>query len=259
MDVSVTKDYLQKAGLEPGAITVYLALHRIGPCSALQIAKSTGISRTQVYRHLEELQHFSLASYEQLSYGTLFRPLPLQNIEGTIANREVETTALRDGLGAAVEAMQQFASGGKATNASVQHYYGLAGIKQANWNLTKARHEYFVFEVAHLNDHLDKTFARRHRERCMERKIASHDLTNAGRVTAAEIEPFNPTKTFYRHIDPDILKINFEVYLYDDVVTLLDYSPDNQHAIEIHHQAMHDMMQQLYNVVWNIATPLVID
>lgn len=255
--VQTIEKYLEKLGIEPETTRIYIELVKHGHSSALQLAKATSISRTQVYRHLEVLQQHSLTSAEQLSYGTLYRPLPLQNIEGLLANREAETAAIRRNLGGMVQALQAIA-GGSGPKAKVQHYYGLSGLKQANWNLTKADAEYRVFEAAHLNQHLDKAFARRHRERCIERELTSYDLTNDTVVKASSLEPFEPERVFLRHISPEVLTINFEMYIYNDIVTLLDYSKENQMAIEIHHPSMHAMMRQLFDAMWSQATPLVI-
>ncbi len=258
--LKVVQEYLQVFGIEPEATVMYVELNKSGPMSALQLSKQTGISRTQTYRRLEELQATGLASAEQLSYGTLFRALPFENVEGLIAQREAETSASKSSLENMVTLLQQMA-GSTGPKATVQHYYGLAGLKQANWNLTKADGEYRVFEAAHLSQHFDKTgkaFAKRHRERCLERKLTSYDLTNDAAVYARDIEPFEPSRTFLRHIDPEILTIKFEVYLYNDCVTLLDYSDSQQLAMEIHHPALHAMMRQLFDAMWNIGTPLEI-
>lgn len=255
---TILQKYLEKLGIEPETTAVYLELIARGHSSALQLAKATNISRTQIYRHLEALQQVGLTSAEQLSYGTLYRPLPLDNIEGLLANREAETAAIRRNLSGMVQALQAIAGGSNSPKATVQHYYGIAGLKQANWNLTKADKEFRVFEVAHLSQHLDQAFTRRHRERCMERKLTSYDLTNATSVTAKEMEPFEPSRTFLRHVDPEVLAVNFEVYIYNDAVTLLDYSKVNSMAVEIHHPALHTLMRQLFDAMWAQATPLKI-
>lgn len=251
----IVQKYLGKLGVEPEAVAVYTVLVKEGHSTALQLAKATRISRTQVYRHLEALQGCGLVSAEQLSYGTLYRALPLENIEGLLANREAETMAIRRNLGAMMSALEAIA-GGTGPKASVRHYYGLAGLKQVNWNLTKADKEFRVFEAAHLSQHLDQAFARRFRERCLERKLTSYDLTNAAKVTSKEVEPFDPSRTLIRHIEPEILTINFEVYIYNNFVTLLDYSEANQMAIEIEHPGLHSMMRQLFDAMWAQAAPV---
>jgi sugar-specific transcriptional regulator TrmB len=252
------QSYLKKAGIEPAATKVYLELNKDGPSSALQLAKGTGMSRTQVYRYLDALQLSGLVSAEQLSYGTLFRALPLENLEGLIIDRETQATELRTRLSDMATLLQHLA-GSNGPKATIQHYYGTAGLKQVNWNLTKAEHEFRVFEVAHISQHLNPTFARRHRERVIEKGLRSYDLTNAEQVKAAELEPFNPRQAEIRHIDPEILRINFEVYIYNQVVALLDYSAENTMAIEIHHPSLHAMMRQLFDAMWNLGTPLVIE
>lgn len=256
--LAVIQKYLEKLAIEPEATTVYIELIKLGPSSALQIARATNITRTQVYRHLEDLQTKGLVSAEQLSYGTLFRALPLENIEGLIADREAELGAIKRNLGSMTQVLQQLA-GTAGPKTTVQHYYGVGGLKQVNWNLTKADKEYRVFETAHLSQLLDKAFARRCRERYIERELTSYDLTNATAVTAAELEPFEPSHTFIRHIDPEVLSLNFEVFIYDEVVALLDYNPEQPLAIEIHHPSLHAMMRQLYDTMWHMATPLTVD
>ncbi len=255
--LKVVQEYLQVLGVEPEATMVYVELTKQGPSSALQVSKLTGISRTQIYRRLEELQATGLASAEQLSYGTLFRALPFENVEALIAQREAENTGAKNSLGDMVDLMHRMA-GSTGPKATVQHYYGLAGLKQVNWNLTKADGEYRVFEAANLSEHLDKAFAHRHRERCLERRLTSYDLTNDTTVSAKDIEPFEPSRTFVRHIDPQVLTLNFEIYIYNDVVTLLDYSKEQQLAMEIHHPTLHAMMRQMFEAMWGLATPLKI-
>jgi sugar-specific transcriptional regulator TrmB len=256
MDLALQlQSYLKKAGVEPAASKLYIELNKTGPSSALQLAKNTGVSRTQVYRYLESLQTSGLVSAEQLSYGTLFRALPLENLEALIVERETQASELRTGLASMTTLMQHIA-GSDGPKATVRHYYGIAGLKQANWNLTKAKDEFRVFEVAHLNQHLDKTFARRVHERFIEKGLHSYDLTNAEQISAAELEPFNPSKVEIRHIDPEILRVNFEVYIFNDIVTLLDYSKQNSMAIEIHHPTLRAMMLQLFDAMWKLGTPL---
>jgi sugar-specific transcriptional regulator TrmB len=256
-ELRIVQKYLQVLDIDPEATRVYIELIKTGPSSVLQLSKTTGISRTQMYRRLEELQAKGLVSVEQLTYGSLFRPLPFENVEALIADRDAEVKTAKHDLGTMAELVKQLA-GSNAPKATVQHYYGLAGIKYANWNLTNADKEYKVFEQAHLSQHLDKAFARRHREQCIERGLTSYDLTNDTVASLKDLEPIDTKRSFIRHIDPEILNISFEAYLYNDCVTLLDYTAGNELALEIHHPALKAMMEQLFDAMWNIAEPLEI-
>ena len=249
--------YFKKLGLDQELAGLFIELTKLGQSSALLLAKVTGVTRTQVYRHLETVASKGLVSSEQLSYGTLYRALPIENVEGLLADREAETALLRGNIKAVASALHVIV-GSTGKKAVVRHYYGVAGLKQANWNLTHANGEYRVFEQAHISQHLDKAFARRHRQRCIEKGITSYDLTNATDVTAKDIEPYNPDKTFIRHIDREVLDISFEMFVYNDIVTLIDHSPDQQMAIEIEHPALRAMMRQLFDAMWKLAKPLKI-
>src|SRR6476660_4586337 len=109
--VPIIEKYLGKLGVDQESVKIYVELVRHGYSSALQLAKATNISRTQVYRHLENLQQNGLVSAEQLNYGTLYRPMPIENIEGLLANREAETAAIRRNLSAMTAALQAIAGG----------------------------------------------------------------------------------------------------------------------------------------------------
>lgn len=255
--LKVVQDYLQLLGLEPDVTIAYMAMLRLGPCSVLQVSKVTGASRTQTYRYIDVLQGKGLVSAEQLSYGTLFTALPAENLEALIAAREADTASLKQGLANIAATIGQVTNS-SGPQSTTLHYYGSAGLKQVNWNLTKARGSYKVFEAAHLSDHLDKAFSRRCRERYMERQLTSYDLTNSLTVQAKDIEPFEPSRTFIRHISPEILHINFEMYLYDSTVTMIDYGPQQPQATEIHHPALKAMMEQLFDAIWGMAQPIKI-
>ncbi len=250
--------YLINVGLSKNAAKSYVILYKLGPASALQLCRKTGLSRTQTYRCLEELEIQALVSSEQLSYGTIYTALPLSEIEGLLSSREAETAKLKNNLGSMVALAQSYIGAGKSDEVKVRHYYGIAGIKQVNWNLTRAEKEYFVLEMSHVTDHFDQTFGKRYRERMLERGIISHDLTNSTAVTYEELAPADLTKVHYRHIDPKILAINYEMYIYNDVVTLIDYDIDASWAIEIHHAGLNTMMRQIYTALWSLGKPIKI-
>lgn len=253
-NVQIIEQYMTQLGIAPEAAKVYLELSRT-QSSVLQLAKILDMSRTQVYRHLESLQHYNLVSAEKLDHGVLYRPLPLESVEAIIIEREADLHGMRQKLDAMSHIMRDFVAGGPPQTVT-RHFYGLAGVKQANWNLTKAKGEYRVFESAHLPEHLDESFARRFNARTMERELASYDITNKTSVDIRNLEPCDPKLVHYRHIDPSILNIEFEIYIYNDIVTLLDYGPENMQAIEIQNPMLQAMMRQMHQAMWDIGQPL---
>lgn len=257
--IKTVQKYLQKLGINPDATLLYVDLIKNGHSSALALCKRTKITRTQVYRHLEELQKVGLVSAQQLSYGTLFEALPIENLEAVIAQREAETSAIKRQLPNMTSLFETLA--GSASNgpkATVRHYYGAAGIKQVTWNILKAKDKFCVFEVSHLSSFTDQAFTRHHREEVIKRGLKSYDLTNSTTALNKELEPVDNKLSQLRHIPKEILDIQFEVILYNDVVALMDYKNESPLALEIHHPALKSMMQQLFDTIWTQATPLEI-
>lgn len=249
--------HLQRFGLDSESTQVYLLLTQKGPQTVLNLSRETGIKRTQVYRLLEELQAKQLVSADHLTYGSLYQAMPLEQLEAVIIDKSLEVQKMRSSLSDLGALMADFA-GKPADNARVLHYSGVEGLKQVSWNLTKAQDHYKVFEVSHLSDYLDKRFAMRCRERFVERGLTSYDLTNDTKVLASGIEPFNPDRTHYASISKDVLDIQFEVYIYNDVVTLLDYSGEQVFCMEIYHRLLNKLAEQLFDVAWSQAKHLEI-
>jgi sugar-specific transcriptional regulator TrmB len=251
-EITRLKHYFKRLGVSTTGAALYIELCRVGPTTALKLARALAVPRTQVYRELDTLQQMSLVSADKLSYGTLFHALPLENVESLLEARKSTTEALVRDLGSMTEALRVLA-GSSGPQAFVRHYYGAAGLRQANWNLTKARKEFRVFETRHLTQHLDPDFARRCRERFIERKLHSFDLTNEPIHRKKDLEPIDLSRAKLRYIDPKILDVKFEMYMYDDVVTLLDYSERSSVAVEIHHPGLSAMMKQLFDAMWKMA------
>jgi sugar-specific transcriptional regulator TrmB len=251
-EIAKVKNYLKRLGVSATEAALYIELFRVGPTTALKLARSLAVPRTQVYRELENLQQMALVSADKLSYGTIFHALPLENVESMLEARKSTTEALVRELGSVSDVMKLLA-GSSGPQATVRHYYGRAGLRQVNWNLTKARKEFRVFETKHLSQHLDADFARRCRERFIERKLHSFDLTNERVHKRKDLEPVDLARAKLRYIDPKILDVKFEMYIYDEVVTLLDYSERNSMALEIHHPSLSVMMKQLFDAMWKTA------
>jgi hypothetical protein len=139
-----------------------------------------------------------------------------------------------------------------------RHYHGVDGLKQVNWNLTKAEKEYRVFEVARIPQLFDHAFAARCRQRMVEQKLVSYNLTNQRSLSASELDPLDMSITHYRYIDPRVFTIEFEIFLFDGVISLVDNRPEVLQAVEIRNAPFYTMMRQIYDTMWQLGKPLEI-
>ncbi len=238
------KTYLQTAGIEPSAVIIYTTLLQQGPLPALQLAKQTDISRTQVYRSLEHLQANSLVVPVTLQYGSLFRALPIEAFDAQLATREQQTKQLRQQLNNLTEQMQQE---GKATT---HHHPGLTGIKQAIWDATSATQECRIISQPGKPFGNDSQFARRVQEQFIEGGQNVYVITNTEHIAdqSAGIR--------YHHVDPAIFNSPIDTVLYDGHMTLLDYRPDTVGATVISHPGLFTLQRQLFETLWGLGTPI---
>lgn len=222
----------------------------------LQLSKQLHMSRTQVNSKLARLCELGLASAERRQHGTYYRALPFDNVSNLVAEQEAAAWALRSQFADISKAVEGLAAGNRS---DTRHYYGMDGLKQVNWNLTKAIGEYRVFEAARIPQLFDNAFTMRCRERMAERKLVSFNLTNDKQVTADELWPLDLSLTHYRYIDPKVFTIGFEIFLFDGTITLVDNRPQVLHAVEMRNDAFSTMMRQIYDAMWNLGRPLTIE
>jgi sugar-specific transcriptional regulator TrmB len=245
-------------GLSNEQSTVYIALLCNGPKTALELARLTKISRTQIYRILDELKDSQLVDYDSSLSTSIFEAMPPSNLEAKVVAKETEALLMKSSLNETYAMLKSLAGNNPHIKSKTLHYQGIEGLKQVNWNMTKAVGEYRVFEVSHLSSFLDKKFAERCRQRTMDQKIKSYDLTNNPNIYKKDLEPVSLDLASYRYINPKILDIKFEMYVYNDVVTLVDYSSDEIFALEIYHQTLADMQKQIHRALWSLAQPIII-
>lgn len=250
-DFSSIKQVLQDLKLSDEASEVYIYLCKNGYSSVLNIASKTGISRTQVYRHLDALTKLNLVSEEKPYWGTYFYALPISNLSGEIElqKQSLEEASLK--LKAAESVFDNlFQNNNSAETIS---YRGISGLKQALWNLKKAEKEYKVFEVDHISNLLDFKFSRSMRQKEIDKQIRSYDLSNQKLHKKEDLEPFDANLSKIKFIRPEVLKIKFEIIIYNDIVTLIDYFKPEPVAIEIKNPALNLMMNQMHDAFWAMA------
>lgn len=170
---------------------------------------------------------------------------------------EREASIARHNLTAAVHAINE-ARNIAPTTSKIIEYRGIDGLKQANYNLLKADGVYYVLEKANLDQHtvIPKHFVEKLRQSFVDLGITGYDLTNNPNwkmdTQVADLDKFSKA----RYIDPKIFEIKFETYVYNNVVTLLNYDPDDILCIEIHNPALAAQQKQLYELLWNMGTDL---
>lgn len=245
--------YFKQLGLDTEQAYIYLFLLSNGPQTVLAISRGLKTGRTKLYPLLEALAHKQLITIHERHYGTSYEAQPPEVLEFLVSEHERKADAMRTTLPSAVHALQAIQQVSPTTSRIVE-YKGIDGLKQMNWNLTKADKEYRVFELAGLDKHLGAHFAGKMRTRDQAKGIKTCDLTNN---PERHKEPGIETKNnLARYIDPKIFTIQFETYIYNNCVALLNYERDDIFGVEIYNPKLAAQQKQIFDLLWSQAKPL---
>lgn len=246
--------FLKQVGLSDEQAAIYLFLQESGPSSVLTISRGLKTGRTKLYPELEDMVTKQVIAARNKHYGTSYEALPPENLEFLVSEYERKASITRHNLSAAVHAINEVRQTSPSSSKIIE-YRGVEGLKQANYNLLKADGMYYVFEKANLDQHsvMPKHFVERLRESFVDKKIMGYDLTNNPHwkmdTKVADLVKFSKA----RYIDPKVFEIKFEMYVYNNVVTLLNYEPDDILCVEIHNAALAAQQKQLYELLWNLG------
>lgn len=245
--------YLERLGLDDEQAQAYVWLLQNGPNTVLSISRGLKTGRTKLYPLLEDLTQKQLITIHERHYGTSYEAQPPHVIEFLVSEHERQTEALRSNLPAVTNILGRMQL--QAPTASrIVEYRGVDGLKQMNFNLTKAENEYRVFELAGLDKHLGTHFAEKMRQRMKAKQLKTHDLTNNPRRDA---EPgVSENRNLVRYIDPKVFEIRFETYIYNNCVALLNYDREDIFGVEIYNDKLVAQQKQLFDLLWSLAKDL---
>ncbi|HEY1085200.1 MAG TPA: helix-turn-helix domain-containing protein [Candidatus Saccharimonadales bacterium] len=242
--------YLKQLGLTHEQSEAYIFLLSHGQSTVLQMSRGLKTGRTKLYPLLEDLAEKQLIHIHERHYGTTYEAQDLQTLDFLVSEHERKSNNLRKSLPAAQSILTSLVLDSPSSTRIVE-YRGIDGLKQMNFNLTKAEKEFRVFELAGLDKHLGKHFAEKMRERVLERGLTTYDLTNRpNRKSEPGAELPN---AHIRYIDPQIFTIEFETYVYDNVVSLLSYDHDDIFGVEIHSEKFARQQRAIFDAFWEIA------
>lgn len=243
--------YLERLGLDTEQAHIYLFLLEKGSSTVLAISRGLKTGRTKLYPLLQGLAEKQLIVIHERHYGASYEAQPPQVLEFLISEHERRAENLRSNLPVITNILGHLQAESPATS-RIAEYRGVDGLKQMNFNLTKARDEFRVFELAGLDKHLGKHFANKMRAIFVQNRIKSYDLTNnPDRANTPEIRE-NPLADT-RYIDPKVFKIQFETFIYNNCVALLSYDRDDIFGVEIYNDKLAAQQKQIFDLLWSQA------
>lgn len=237
---------------------VYTYLHVLGPSSVLALSKALSTGRTRLYPILDALAALHLVIVHDRHYGTTYEAASPQSLEFLVHEKETTVENLREELFDAQNALRQLSA--QSTRGSrVVEYRGVDGLKQINFNATKAVKEFCIYEVAHLDEHqnMPASFVNRLRQTWFDKNITSRDLTNNPDWQRHSIgQPKYEKLQRASYIDPKIFTIELETYVYNNCIAYLHYEEDEIFGVEIYNENLARQQKQLFEILWSMGTEI---
>ena len=245
--------HLLQYGLSKEQIDIYLYLLQQGFQSALTISRKLRLGRTKIYRILDELSDKGLINRRLGSRGLEFGTLSYRQLEYLLIDKEKELSQMKESVPILYRQLEKLVPFSDQPS-QILYYSGKEGLEQVTWNSTKAKDMVRIYELKDMDAFLEHGTAELMREKFVENKIKTHQLTNAKHIDNYTNVTEKVNKYWeVRHVSPEKLTIEFEVLIYNDVYAIYSYKESEVFCIEIYSEQLARMQKQLFDFIWSYS------
>lgn len=253
MDIT---EALRKIGLNERETVVYSDIVLRGSVTMQDLARSTGIPRTTVYRICESFAERGLIRYKERNGEKTIMARPDDFLVNNLKERQFKLKDKTEALGHLGRIFPGIASVPGETE--VRYYRGVSGMQQLLWNTLRAKGRIFGYSSGDRHKYLDRSFLEEYQEECVKRKIEDHSLMN--------LESYEDTRWFYSHmsgsgyvvsrfIGKDELEISGDTYIYNDIFAVNFADEDEIFGVEVENSENVKLQKSLFNMMWKLAVP----
>lgn len=242
---------LQKIGLSPKEVTVYLASLRLGSQPASVIANSTNIKRTTIYDIFETLIKKGLATKIDKGAAIYFQVLDPQNLinyldrdkNEYIRKVEKEKEEIKEVL-----PVLKSLENPESTKPKVQFYEGEKGMRQAYEDtLTSSESIRAYANVEDMHKALPNFFPEYY-ERRKEADISIRAICPDNELSIERHKHDKEESRTIKLVDKKNYEFSPEVNIYDDKVLIASWQ--EKMAIIIQSKEIADLHKKMYDLLW---------
>ncbi len=260
-DVEAIRTYFAKLGLDREIADIYLSLHTHGPQSISELARTSRVERTRIYRLIDKLLASNLIEVESHYKRGIIRAAPIANLNILINEKEQELKSLQDELGLIEQVLARNSL--SSPNTRVQFYHGPEGIRQMLWNQLKAKTEIVGYNYQVLDVPAGPNFMRHWREeferRSLHMRLVFGDefVRSWVRATpkAENVSDGRIRGITYNCVSSDVFPITHTCETYDNVVNYYNWKDSEIFGFEIHNKDIADTQRQFFEMIWRKSKP----
>jgi len=258
------RQFFSKLNLPEEEMIIYWLLVQHGNSTTLELARVTGISRTQVYRFLEKMKKEGLVEEIIDEYRLLAKAVDIDQLERLVKEKEYDTKELRS-LFPDVRKLLSLGIGQNQPGTKVLFYKGRDGLRQMLWNTLKAKEVVRGYSYRMVEDSIGEKFALEWAHEWVNRKLSGKDIISDDYIQNRK-ESKRPNHldivgfTFRsRYLPPNILKIDHQMDVYNNIVSYYSWHEGDVFGVEIYNQKVADFEKQVFEIVWKQAKPITLD
>lgn len=255
MNKQILTSQLELFGLDDVEVQIYLTLLEGGPKTPLDLSRETNINRSKIYRYLDRLQAKRLIEEADKGRGMTLKAASPDSLELLILEKEQQLKNQKELLPDLVKELAALPATGGKGGFEVKHYHGAEGLKQMLWNHLAAKKEILLFGLENRNDIAGKAFADTIRYEQVARKITAIELENVtdkGNYWYTNVPNWGKYYR-YRYMPPRILTIKQYLVIFNDTISILNWTDGNKVGVEITNASFADMYRQMFWHYWDIA------
>lgn len=248
---------LTQAGLYHEQAQIYEVLIKNGPLEAGKLAKLTGITRSLVYKILEELIEKGLVTKDETSRKvTIFKPehpLKLQALQEKMAQKANNAAIALDSVLPYLSSEFNLLT----DRPDIRFYEGKAGIEKiARDSLTAKTEIYSYIDNEAANKYvpgLNKEYVKERIKRNIKKKMITLDSA----YIRERAKTFNPDLTEVRVIDGVLYPFSTVMQIYDNKVSYFTLDPKKIIGVIIEDEHIAKMHRSLFEFNWSRALPIL--
>jgi sugar-specific transcriptional regulator TrmB len=243
-------DSLTKLNISKDEAKLYIELLE-KPNTHLQLARTTGINRTKVYRLAEQLEKRGLILRRTDDRGMFLVANDPNAFEIELTTQEAKLRRQRKVLDEAIPGLRMLYRDPKNPFV-IQTYEGPEGLRQMQWHELQTKGELLVFGNSTIEDMVTEHYwAEKMREYTVEKGYKTREIYNeSGR------SPDFTTNQEYlalyeaRRVSEVELPVATPMVIYNDTVAIYQFTDEKRVGVEIINEGFARTMKSVFELYW---------
>jgi len=244
---------LKLIGLDKNERSVYKKLLSGGVMTVSQLAKSTNIPRTTIYRICENLSKKNFLEWVVYKMGKKVKAIPPQKLDYIVKQKQNQLENLQKALDNLKE-LTKISKNIPLTE--IRYYKGKSGMKQLIWNTLHAREGIVGYSIYGRKKIVGEKFIEKYILEFKKKSLTDKVLVNEKifpEVKKALKGSHQQSKDDVRIIRNDKFYISGDTYIYNNIYAVNFWNKEEIIGVEIENEQIVKVQKGIFDILWEIS------